>query len=142
MNMETLELVLRVLLVLDALALIGLVLLQQGRGASMGAAFGSGASATMFGSAGATGFLTRLTTFLAVGFFVLTFALAWSAKARNEASLELPRRGPGKPSLSEAPVGRGSRRNAVNGWHRGYCSRRTGASLPKWRIGALEGLWA
>ncbi|MGB0267481.1 MAG: preprotein translocase subunit SecG, partial [Pseudomonadales bacterium] len=51
--METLELVLRVLLVLDALALIGLVLLQQGRGASMGAAFGSGASATMFGSAGA-----------------------------------------------------------------------------------------
>ena len=47
MNMETLELVLRVLLVLDALALIGLVLLQQGRGASMGAAFGSGASATM-----------------------------------------------------------------------------------------------
>jgi preprotein translocase subunit SecG len=89
MNMETLELVLRVLLVLDALALIGLVLLQQGRGASMGAAFGSGASATMFGSAGATGFLTRLTTFLAVGFFVLTFALAWSAKARNEASLEL-----------------------------------------------------
>jgi preprotein translocase subunit SecG len=43
----------------------------------------------MFGSAGATGFLTRLTTFLAVGFFVLTFALAWSAKARNEATLEL-----------------------------------------------------
>lgn len=89
MNMETLELVLRVLLVLDALALIGLVLLQQGRGASMGAAFGSGASTTMFGSVGASGFLTRLTTYLAVGFFVLTFALAWSAKARNEAALDL-----------------------------------------------------
>jgi len=89
MNMETLELVLRVLLVLDALALIGLVLLQQGRGASMGAAFGSGASTTMFGSVGESGFLTRLTTYLAIGFFVLTFALAWSAKARNEAALDL-----------------------------------------------------
>ena len=98
---------------LDALALIGLVLLQQGRGASMCAAFAR-CVATMFGSAGATGFLTRLTTFLAVGFFVLTFALAWSAKARNEASLELSLPKASAPvetselPESEAPAGEGS----------------------------------
>ena len=94
----------------------------------MGAAFGSGASAIMFGSAGATGFRPRLTTFLAVG-FRLTFALAWSAKARNEASLVrswLRRAGPGAMETSElpeseAPAGEGSRRCAEvdrNLWNR------------------------
>ena len=63
----------------------------------------------MFGSAGATGFLTRLTTFLAVGFFVLTFALAWSAKARNEASLELSLpKAPASAEVSELPESEGS----------------------------------
>jgi preprotein translocase subunit SecG len=80
--METLEIVLRILLVVDAIALIVLVLLQQGKGASMGAAFGSGASQTMFGSAGANSFLTKVTAWLAVGFFVITLALAWTARER------------------------------------------------------------
>ena len=83
--MDTIELVLRILLVIDAIALIGLVMIQQGRGASMGAAFGSGASQTMFGSAGASSFLTRLTAWLAAAFFALTFGLAWSARERAEA---------------------------------------------------------
>ena len=83
--METLEIVLRILLVVDAIALIVLVLLQQGKGASMGAAFGSGASQTMFGSAGASAFLTTVTAWLAVGFFVITLALAWTARERAEA---------------------------------------------------------
>ena len=83
--METLEIVLRVLLVVDAIALIVLVLLQQGKGAAMGAAFGSGASQTMFGSAGASGFLTKVTAWLAVGFFLITLALAWTARERAEA---------------------------------------------------------
>jgi preprotein translocase subunit SecG len=83
--METIELVLRILLVIDAIALIGLVMIQQGRGASMGAAFGSGASQTMFGSAGASSFLTSLTAWLAAAFFALTFGLAWSARERAEA---------------------------------------------------------
>lgn len=80
--METLEIVLRILLVVDSVALIVLVLLQQGKGASMGAAFGSGASQTMFGSAGANSFLTKVTAWLAVGFFVITLALAWTARER------------------------------------------------------------
>ena len=84
MGIETIELVLRVALVIDALGLIALIMIQQGKGASVGAAFGSGASQTMFGSAGASSFLTTLTTWLAVAFFVITFALAWAARERAE----------------------------------------------------------
>ena len=82
--MSTLELVLLMLLVVDAIALAALVLLQQGRGADVGAAFGSGASNTMFGSGGSTSFLTKLTVWLAIGFFVISFGLAWTAKERAE----------------------------------------------------------
>jgi preprotein translocase subunit SecG len=60
---------------LVALALIGLVLIQHGKGASMGAAFGAGASGTVFGSSGTGNFLTKSTTVLAVLFFVLSIAL-------------------------------------------------------------------
>ena len=80
--MSTLELVLLMLLVVDAIALAALVLLQQGRGADVGAAFGAGASNTMFGSSGSASFLTKLTVWLAIGFFVISFGLAWTAKER------------------------------------------------------------
>ena len=80
--MSTLELVLLMLLVADAIALAALVLLQQGRGADVGAAFGSGASNTMFGSGGSASFLTKLTVWLAIGFFAISFGLAWTAKER------------------------------------------------------------
>lgn len=83
--MSTLETVLLSLLVLDALALTVLVLLQQGKGADVGAAFGSGSSGTMFGGAGGATFLTRATTWLAIGFFVIAFSLAYMAKQRSEA---------------------------------------------------------
>lgn len=82
--MSTLELVLLMLLVIDAIALAALVLLQQGRGAEVGAAFGSGASNTMFGSSGSASFLTKLTVWLAIGFFLISFGLAWTAKERAE----------------------------------------------------------
>ena len=62
--------------VLLAVALIALVLLQRGPGATMGAAFGAGASGTVFGSRGAASFLTRSTAFLAVGFFVISLTMA------------------------------------------------------------------
>ena len=61
--------------VLIALALIGLVLIQQGKGADMGASFGAGSSATVFGSGGSGNFLTSATTYLAVGFFVISLIL-------------------------------------------------------------------
>ena len=88
--MGNIEKVFLVLLVLDALALIGLVLLQQGKGADVGAAFGSGSSGTVFGSSGGANFLTRLTTFFAVFFFVLSFGLAYLAKERTQSSTSLP----------------------------------------------------
>jgi len=112
MNLATFETVLLVLLVADALALAVLVLLQQGRGADVGAAFGSGASSTVFGSAGSTSFLTRLTVWLAIGFFLISFGLAYTAKERA-ASLDdlgipqVPVEGPastGGPADSPAPA--------------------------------------
>ena len=63
--------------VLSAVALIALVLLQQGKGADAGAAFGSGASGTVFGSRGSANFLSRTTAWLAVVFFSVSLALAY-----------------------------------------------------------------
>jgi preprotein translocase subunit SecG len=80
--MSTLETVLLMLLVANAIALAALVLLQQGKGADVGAAFGSGGAHTVFGSAGSASFLTKLTVALAIGFFVISFGLAYSAKER------------------------------------------------------------
>ena len=80
--MSTFETILLVLLVLDAIALGVLVLIQQGQGASVGAAFGSGASNTMFGSGGSTTFLTKITVGLAIGYFLISFGLAYAAKER------------------------------------------------------------
>ena len=82
--MNTLETVLLILLVVDALALIGLVLIQQSKGADVGAAFGSGSAGTMFGPSGGGSFLVRLTSILAILFFVITFALAYTAKQRAD----------------------------------------------------------
>jgi len=58
-----------------ALILVGFVLIQQGKGAGMGASFGSGASNTVFGASGAGNFMTRTTAILAVLFFVLSLVL-------------------------------------------------------------------
>ncbi|SEI01571.1 preprotein translocase subunit SecG [Rheinheimera pacifica] len=67
--------ILIVVYLLVAIALIGLVLIQHGKGADMGAAFGAGASATVFGSSGTGNFLTKTTTVLATIFFVLSIVL-------------------------------------------------------------------
>jgi preprotein translocase subunit SecG len=96
--MSTFETVLLLLLVIDALALGALVLLQQGRGADVGAAFGSGSSNTMFGSGGSASFLTTLTVWLAIGFFLISFGLAYTAKQRAESLTGL-----GIPTI-EAPA--------------------------------------
>ncbi|MEY3219945.1 MAG: hypothetical protein RIT27_1302 [Pseudomonadota bacterium] len=74
-----------VLHVLAALGLIGLVLLQHGKGADAGAAFGSGASSTVFGSRGASSFLSRTTAILAATFFCTSLVLAYfSTKHSNK----------------------------------------------------------
>jgi preprotein translocase subunit SecG len=78
---ETLLVVVHVLL---AAGLIGLVLIQHGKGADAGAAFGSGASATVFGARGAASFLSRATSILATLFFLTSLALAYFAMRASE----------------------------------------------------------
>lgn len=74
--------VLLIVEVLSALGLIGLVLLQQGKGADVGASFGAGASQTIFGSSGSGNFMTRMTGLFATVFFVTSLGLAYvSGKA-------------------------------------------------------------
>jgi preprotein translocase subunit SecG len=68
--------------VLVALAIIGLVLLQHGKGADMGSGFGGGASGSLFGATGSANFLSRTTAVLAALFFVLSLALAYTATRR------------------------------------------------------------
>jgi preprotein translocase subunit SecG len=74
---------------LIALAIIGLIMLQQGKGAEMGASFGSGASQTLFGSDGSTNVLTRSTAILATAFFATSITLAIVARDRSVVSDEL-----------------------------------------------------
>jgi preprotein translocase subunit SecG len=86
MELQVLETIVLVIHVLAALAIIGLVLIQHGKGADMGSGFGSGASATVFGSGGAGNFLTRATTSIAIIFFLTSFGLAFFAKAKSESA--------------------------------------------------------
>lgn len=80
-----LESILHVVLVLVSFAVIGLVLIQQGKGSDVGASFGAGASQTVFGSAGSGNFLTKATTWLGILFFTICFGLAyWSAHHAKE----------------------------------------------------------
>ncbi len=79
--MESVVLIIHVLL---AVAIIALVLLQQGKGAEAGASFGGGASQTVFGSQGSKSFLGRLTAVVAAGIFASSFALAVFAKQKAE----------------------------------------------------------
>src|SRR3954452_15299617 len=72
--------------ILAALGMIGLILLQHGKGADMGAAFGSGASGSLFGASGSANFLSRTTAVLATVFFVCTLALAYFGNARTPES--------------------------------------------------------
>ena len=82
------EQVILVIYVLLAAAMVGLILLQQGKGADAGASFGAGASQTVFGSVGAGNVLTRSTAILATLFFLSSVGLAVMAKHKAEAARE------------------------------------------------------
>jgi preprotein translocase subunit SecG len=72
--------------VLAAIAVIGLVLIQHGKGADAGAAFGSGASGTVFGARGSANFLTRATAVCATLFFLVSLSLAYMVQGRKAAA--------------------------------------------------------
>lgn len=99
--METLILVVHVL---AALAIIGLVLLQHGKGADMGAAFGGGASGSLFGSTGSANFLSRITAVLATIFFVTSLTLTWFSAHKTEVKGVMATQ-PASPAPATAPAG-------------------------------------
>jgi preprotein translocase subunit SecG len=80
--------------ILVCVGIVALVLLQQGKGADVGAAFGSGSSNTIFGSRGPASFLFKLTAFLVLIFFItsvtLTYLQGQAAKAANELTAPIP----------------------------------------------------
>ena len=84
--MNMLETGLLILHLLVAAAICGFVLLQHGKGADMGAAFGSGSSGSLFGAAGSANFLSRTTAVLAAIFFASSLGLTWFATTHNAPS--------------------------------------------------------
>src|SRR3954449_5146069 len=94
--------------ILSALGMIGLILLQHGKGADMGAAFGSGGSGSLFGASGSANFLSRTTAVLAGVFFVCTLALAYfggSYRTPDSGSvLERTRAAPAPASAASGPA--------------------------------------
>jgi preprotein translocase subunit SecG len=98
---QMLQTVVIVVHLLVALGVVVLVLLQHGKGADAGASFGSGASATVFGSQGSTTFLSRFTAILAAVFFVTSLGLAFFAKQQAGALSEA---GLPDPAVLEVPA--------------------------------------
>lgn len=84
--MNTFHTIIVVIQVLSALTIIGLVLLQHGKGADMGAAFGSGASGSLFGATGSSNFLSKSTGIAAAVFFAATLGLAFLGSNRTASS--------------------------------------------------------
>ncbi|KWR89818.1 preprotein translocase subunit SecG [Cupriavidus sp. IDO] len=91
-----------VLQVLSALGVIGLVLIQHGKGADVGAAFGSGASGSLFGATGSANFLSRTTAVLATLFFICTLSLTMLGNYKPTASLGVMG---AAPATAPAPAG-------------------------------------
>ena len=92
-------------LMLSALGMIGLILIQHGKGADMGAAFGSGSSGSLFGASGSANFLSRTTAVLAAVFFVATLALAYFGNARPTSSGSVLDRAPAPVTAPAADTG-------------------------------------
>ncbi|OGT64269.1 MAG: preprotein translocase subunit SecG [Gammaproteobacteria bacterium RIFCSPLOWO2_01_FULL_47_190] len=104
--METIQTLLFVLQIIVAITLIGFILIQHGKGADAGAAFGSGASATVFGSRGSGNFMTKVTTVLAVVFLANSLLLGYLSTQRVKAPASLLDSEPGivLPPVTDMPV--------------------------------------
>ena len=88
--------------VLAAAGVIGLVLLQHGKGADVGAAFGSGSAGSLFGSSGAANFLSRSTAVLAAVFFLTSLTLTWISGHRTHAASVMQKAGVLAPAAAPA----------------------------------------
>lgn len=97
--------ILLVVQVVVSISIIALVLMQHGKGADAGAAFGSGASATVFGAQGSANFLSRATAFLAAVFFINGLALAYIAASEPEARSLMDEPTPEEAVEEDIPIG-------------------------------------
>lgn len=106
---ETMSTLLIVIHIVTCIALIMIVLLQTGKGADMGAAFGGGSSQTLFGSGGASTFLSKATTVAAIVFMLTSFGLAFVSNNRSTESIVLKNK-----SAVEKPAETATPENALN----------------------------
>ena len=115
--MNMLEAVVLVLHMLVAAAICGFVLLQHGKGADMGAAFGSGSSGSLFGAAGSANFLSRTTAILVAVFFASSLGLTWFATTHGAPSGVMQQGVMEKmaPKLSDVPAAPGAVPDTVPG---------------------------
>lgn len=93
---------LNVIYVLIAIAMIALILMQRGAGAQAGSGFGAGASGTVFGSRGASNFLSKSTKWLAIAFFAISLFMAWNASRGSISGT--PAAGEEKGLMSQVPA--------------------------------------
>ncbi len=89
--------------IISAIALVLIVLLQTGRGSEIGAAFGSGASQTLFGSSGSSGFMTRMTTVVVVLFMLTSLVLAIMYSKSRSVPQTMPQSAPIEQKLPTPP---------------------------------------
>lgn len=113
--------------VLSALGVIGLVLLQHGKGADMGAAFGSGSSGSLFGATGSANFLSRTTGILATVFFVCTLALTYLGSYKSQVSAGVL----GSMPAASAPVAASAPAMAASSASASAASSAPGQDVPK-----------
>ncbi len=92
--------------VVVAVGIVALVLIQHGKGADVGAAFGSGSAGSVFGSAGSANFLSRMTAVLAVAFFLTSMGLTWISTKRgvNKGVMAEPATSQQAPGKSDVPA--------------------------------------
>jgi len=91
--------------VLTAIGVCGLVLLQHGKGADMGAAFGSGSSGSLFGASGSANFLSRSTAVLAALFFITSLGLTWLSTQKADSGSVMDAHKLEQPLVPPAPAG-------------------------------------
>src|SRR5512133_2633488 len=115
---------------LSALGMIGLILVQHGKGADMGAAFGSGSSGSLFGASGSANFLSRTTAVLAAVFFACTLMLAYFGNLRPVESGSVLDRGAAAPATAPAPVASGPAAQIPGTSQATAASSTTAAPLP------------
>ena len=99
------EMILLIVHVIVAAGIIGLVLIQHGKGADVGAAFGSGSAGSVFGSAGSANFMSRLTAVLALVFFLTSMGLTWLSTKRgvNQGVMSAPSATQKAPAAADVP---------------------------------------